>query len=195
VAGRSLGGDGGADEVGNFLGQCPQAGAVDVDEAFVADLLAAQQPPDDVDALDEAVVAHVLAWPFVAGDSLVGRFARAERRPEPAGKHLRECRDRLGDDRRVIALARRVDHPERQLRGGQRGAEERPCETGFALALTPWAEVVGRHACGEPRLLGVLDVAEQLRGADLFVRTMEADDGHGWRDTRSHGVVSRACPS
>ena len=40
VPGRGLGRDGRADEIGNGLGQSPQSRPVDVDAAFVADLLA-----------------------------------------------------------------------------------------------------------------------------------------------------------
>jgi hypothetical protein len=38
--------------------------------------------------------------------------------------------------------------------------------------------MVRRHAGGEAGLLGLLDVAEQLRRVDLLVRTMKTDDRH-----------------
>lgn len=79
----------------------------------MADLLAVEETPDDADAFDEACVAHVLARPFVACDPFVRRFARSERRPESAGKHLCERRYRLRDDGRVVALAWRIHDAER----------------------------------------------------------------------------------
>ena len=124
----------------------------------MADLLAGEQPPDDVDAFDEALVANLLARPDFSGDPFVGRLARSERRPEPAREHLRERRDGLRDDRRVVALPGRVDDAERKVRRGQRRAEEGPGEAGLALPLAPRAEVVGGHAGGEAGLLSLLDV-------------------------------------
>jgi hypothetical protein len=38
--------------------------------------------------------------------------------------------------------------------------------------------VVRRHAGGETGPFGVLDVAQQLRGTDLLVGAVEADDRH-----------------
>ena len=144
----------------------------------MADLLARQQAADDVDALDEALVAHLLARPRLAGDPLVGGLARSERRPEPTREHLRERRDGLGDDRGVVALPGGVDDAERQAGGGQRGAEEGPREAGLPLPRAPRAEVVRGHGGGEAGLLGLLDVAEQLSRVDLLVRTVESDDRH-----------------
>ena len=51
-------------------------------------------------------------------------------------------------------------------------------EAGLALSRAPRAEMVRRHAGGEAGLLGLLDVAEQLRRVDLLVRTVKTDDGH-----------------
>ena len=42
----------------------------------------------------------------------------------------------------------------------------------------PRAEMVRRHAGGEADLLGLLDVAEQLRRVDLLMRTVKTDDRH-----------------
>jgi hypothetical protein len=53
-------GDGGGDEGRLLLGQGPDAGAVDGDQAVVADLLAGQQGADDVDALAQPGVASSL---------------------------------------------------------------------------------------------------------------------------------------
>ncbi len=63
-----------------------------------------------------ALVAHLLAWPYVTGDSLIGGHARTKRRPKATRKHLRECRDGLADDRGVVALTGCVHDAE-----GQRG--------------------------------------------------------------------------
>ena len=48
---------------GGSAGRRPQPGPVDADQPVVADLLAAQQRPDDVDALAQPGVAHLLARP------------------------------------------------------------------------------------------------------------------------------------
>ena len=39
------------------------------------DLLALQQPSNDRYALNEALVAHLLSWPRLAGHPLIGRLA------------------------------------------------------------------------------------------------------------------------
>ena len=143
---------------GKVVGQRPQPAAVDLHQSIVIDLLPCQQPSNDVDAFDEALVPHVLARPRLAVHPLVGSLARSERRPEPSGKHLSEGCDGLGDDRRMVALTWRVDDAERQLRSGQRCPEERPGEARFALPLAPRAEVVRGHRCGEAGLLGPLNV-------------------------------------
>lgn len=119
-----------------------------------------------------------IARPDLTGDPLVGRLARAQGRPEPAGEHLSQRRDRLGDDRGVIALPRRIDDTERQPGRRQCGPEERPREAGLGLSFAPRTEVVRGHARGEAGLLGLLDIAQKLRGIDLLVRAVESDDGH-----------------
>ena len=88
---------------------------------------------------------------------------RAQRRPEPARVHRAEGGDRLGDDRRVVALARRVDDAERQRRGLQRRAEPRPGERRVALAGAPRREVVRRHRGVEAGRLGLLDARRAAR--------------------------------
>ena len=124
MAGSGLRRDGRPDEIGNGFGQGPQPGAVDVNEALVAHLLTRQQAPDDVNAFDEALVANLLARPHFSGYPLVRCFTGSERRPESTRKHLRKSRDRLGDDRRVVALPGCIDHAERNAGRGQRGAEK-----------------------------------------------------------------------
>ena len=91
---------------GGSSGQGPQPGPVDRDQPVMADRLARQQGPDDLDALAQPGVAQFLARPAVAGDVLVGGLAAAEGHPEPAREHRAQRADRLGDDRRVVALAR-----------------------------------------------------------------------------------------
>ena len=61
----------------------------------MVDHLAGEEPADDVDALEEPGVTDVLAGPGVTGDPLVAGLARAECRPEAAGEHARQGRDRL----------------------------------------------------------------------------------------------------
>ena len=166
------------DQRRRFGGQRVEAGAVDGDQPVVADLLAGEQGAHHRDALGETLVADVLGGPTVAGDVLVGGLAGSEGHPEPAREHLGERRRGLGDDRRVVALAGRVDDAERQLGRRHRRAEPRPREARLALALTPRREVVRRHRGVEPRLLGELHTTQQLARWDLFVRGVPADDGH-----------------
>ena len=71
----------------------------------------------------KALLAPLLARPSLAGHMLVAGLPAAERRPEAARVHRAKRRDRLGDDRGVVALARGVDDAERQARGLQRSAE------------------------------------------------------------------------
>ena len=92
------------------------------------DLLAGEQRPHHVHALAQPRGPHVLRRPALARDVLVGGFAGPERDPQPLGEHLGQRRGRLGDDRGVVALSRRVDDAERQRGRGERGAEERPGE-------------------------------------------------------------------
>ena len=132
-----------------------QLGPVDPHQPVVRDRLAGEQRAHDLDALAQAGVAGGLVGPRVAGDVLVGRLAGAERDPQPPGEHLAQRGRGLGDDRRVVALARRVDHPERQRRRRHRRAEPRPCEARLALAFAPRREVVRGHDRPEARRLGV----------------------------------------
>ena len=180
-----LRGDGRTHQVGDGVGQRPQPSPVDVHETLVADLLAGQQSPDDVNAFDEALIANLLARPDSSGHPLVRCLARSECRPESTRKHLRKRRDGLGDDRRVVALPGGIDNAERNIRRRKRGAKEGPGEARFALTLAPRAEVVRGHACGEAGLFSLLDVLQQLGRTDLFVRAVKADDRHGQRHTRS----------
>ena len=73
--------DRGADQRRRGRRPGPQPGPVDRDQPVVGDLLAAQQGADDVDALAQPGVAHVLARPAVAGDVLVGRPRRCRAPP------------------------------------------------------------------------------------------------------------------
>src|SRR5204863_2407848 len=102
------------------------------------------------------VVALVLGRPRVARDVLVDGFAAAEGGPEPAREHQPQGRDRLRDDRRVVALTGGVDDPEAEPRRRESGAEPRPGESGLALPHAPRLEMVGAHRGIEPRALGRL---------------------------------------
>ena len=139
----------------------------------------------------------VLARPAGAGDVLVAGLAGAQRRPEPAGIHRAQGADGLGDDRRVVALAGRVDDAERQRGGLQRGAEPRPGEPGVALPLAPRREVVRGHRGVEAGLLGALHRGQQGAGMDLLVRGMETKGGHarpvpGSPDFEAKAVMRRS---
>ena len=81
----------------------------------MADLLAAQQRADHLDALAQAAVAQLLARPHLAGDVLVGVLAGAERHPQPPVEHRVQGRDRLRDHRGVVPLPRGVHHPEGEV--------------------------------------------------------------------------------
>ena len=127
MAGSGLGRDGRSDEVGNRFGQCPQSSAVDVNEPLVAHLFTREEAPDDVDAFDEALVALPCAATLLPL-SARSMPRRSQCCPDSSRKHLRKSCDRLGDDRRVVALSGRIDHSERKTGRGQRGAEKRPRE-------------------------------------------------------------------
>jgi hypothetical protein len=117
--------------------QRPQPGPVDADQAVMADLLAGQQCPYDVDAFSQAGVAAGLVRPAIAGDVLVRRLARTEGDPQPARRQLEQRGDGLGHDRRVVALAGSVHHSEREPGCVHGRPQPRPGETGLALALAP----------------------------------------------------------
>ena len=84
---------------------------IDGDEAAVGHLLATEQRSDHLDALEEASIADVLVGPPVPGHVLVEGLTRSEDRPEAAGEEVGERGDRLGDDRRVVALPGAVTTP------------------------------------------------------------------------------------
>jgi hypothetical protein len=109
----------GADESRAHVGQVPEPGPVDRDEPLVGDLLAVEQARDHLDALLQALRAHLLARPRVAGDVLVARLTAAEGGPEPSGEHLGQGRDLLGDHGGVVALAGRADAPELEVGPGE----------------------------------------------------------------------------
>jgi hypothetical protein len=191
---RGLGRHRGAHERRRLGGQRPQPAPVDVDEAVVGDLLPASIARMTCDALGQARVALGLGRPAGARDVLVGRLPRPEADPQAPGEHLGERRHGLGDDRRVVALARGVDDPERQRRGGQRRPEPRPGEAGLALALAPRGEVVRRHADLEARLLGEPDVLEQPARGDLLVGGVPTDARHERRTVPCAGARGKPPP-
>jgi hypothetical protein len=61
----------------------------------------------------------------------------------------------------------------------ERRAQERPCETGFALALAPRREVVRGQGGAKPRSLCLAQMRQEAARRDLLVGTVQADDGHG----------------
>ena len=125
--------------------KAPQLRPVDTHETIVGHLLAAQQGADHLDTLEETGIALRFRRPSVAGDVLVERLARAEGGPEPVGKELAERGDRLGDDHRVVALARRGHDTERHRRRLHRRAEPRPGVPGMTLTLAPRGKVIRAH--------------------------------------------------
>ena len=181
----------GADQRRRCGRQRPQPRLVDGDQAVVGDLLAGEQGTHHGDALLEAAGAGGLVRPRCAGDVLVGVLAGAERDPQPAGEHLGERRRGLRDERRVVALPRRVDDSERQRRRGHRRAQPRPREPGLALPRAPRREVVRRHRRVEAGLLGSAHRGEQAARGDLLVRGVPADDGHGLPPCPTAGAVNR----
>jgi hypothetical protein len=176
---RRLRADRGGQQRRRHLRPGPDPGAVDGDQPVVADLLAGQQAAHDLDALAQPGVADVLARPHLAGDVLVAGLAGAQGGPEAARVHRAQRGSRLGDDRRVVALTRRVDDAERQARRLQGGAQPGPGEGRLALPLAPGREVVGAHGGGEADLLRQLGGGDELAGMDLLVRGVEAEDRHG----------------
>ncbi len=145
---------------------------------MVGDDLTGVQRPDDLDALEQALLTLGLGWPPLAGDVLVDRLPRSERHPEPSRKHGGEGGRGLGDDRGVVALPRGVDDPHRQRRRRQRRSEPRPGEPAVPLPRAPRCEVVRAHGRLEPHLLGALHSLQEVCGVVLFVGRVEADDRH-----------------
>ncbi len=94
------------------------------------------------------------------------------------GNIAAESGDRLGDDRRVVALAGRIDDAEGQAGPSQSGAQPRPCEPGMSLPGAPGRKVVRAHGSGEPSLFGGDHCVQKLAWMDLFVGSVKADDGH-----------------
>ena len=174
----SLDTDSRAEQRRRLLRSGPQPSPVDGDQAVMADLLAGEESAHDLDALPQPGVADRLPGPSPAGDVLVGRLAGAQRNPEAAGVHRLEGARGLGDDGRVVSLARRVHHSEWQAGRLQSGTEPRPSETGVALGLAPGREVVGAHRPGEADVLRQLHRLQQCGGMDLLVGGVHAEDRH-----------------
>ena len=117
---RRLWAEGGAVKRRHGRRSGPEAGPVDADQTLGGHLFAAEQGADDADALQQPGVTGRLGRPAIAGDVLVRRLAGAEGHHQPAGEQVEEGGDRLGDDRRVVALAGGVHHAEGHARGGHR---------------------------------------------------------------------------
>ena len=193
---RRLGADRGADQRRRLGGQRPQARAVDSDEAVVVDLLAGEQRAHDLHALAQARVALGLGRPALAGHVLVGRLARAQRDPQPPGEHLAERRDRLGDDRRVVALPGRVDHAEGQVgvasSAAPRNDHAKPDSPWRSLQGEKWSEDI---AAAKPAASASRTCREHAARGDLLVRAVQADrTGSPPGSTRCARFVSRPAP-
>ena len=137
-----------------------------------------EQAADDVDRLHEPRVALLLRRPRIAGDVLVDRLAAAERRPEPLRVHLREGRDLLRGDRRVVALSRRGDDAEREVRWprARRRASSRRSRSGPAgRSRARGGRCTSRRRSRPPRRASR---PEQAAGRELFVRGVESHDRH-----------------
>ena len=147
--GGGVGADGRPDQLRRPLGEGPEPGPVDRDQPVVADRLAGQQRPDDRDGLAQPGPALLLGRPAPAGDVLVGGLAAAEGQPEPLGKELAQGGRRLGDDRRVVALPGRVDHPEAEA-GRLQGRSSQDRRSRCGPAGCPGREVVEHIAAWNP---------------------------------------------
>ena len=181
-AGHPSGGlraDRGADQRWRRRRARPQLGPVDGDQAPVADGLAGEQGPDDLDTLQQAVVAGLLVGPSGPGDVLVERLPAAQGDPEAPGEQLGQGGRGLGDDRRVVALPGRVDAAEREAGGLHGRAQPGPGEAGVSLGPAPGREVVGAHRRLEPGLLGQPDIGQQRARGQLLVGGVVAEDRHG----------------
>ena len=104
--------------------------------------------------------------------------------PVPSATHSRpgnisvKRRCGLSDDRRVVALPRRIDDPERQRRRGHRRPQPRPREARLTLPGAPRREVIRRHPGIEADLLRAASRQQQLTGRDLLMRRVPSDDRH-----------------
>ena len=189
-----------ADQRGRLGRQGPQPGAVDHHRPWWFTDLAGEQGADHVDALAQARVALSLGGPALAGDVLVGRLAAAQRHPQAAREHLAQGGSGLSDDRRVVALAGRVDDSERQA-AWPRSAAPRKDQ---AKPDSPWRSLHGEKwsddiAAAKPASSAWRTALEQLARRDLLVRAVKADSGHATvstpRDPRLSGDQSQPSPS
>ena len=99
---------------------------------------------------------------------------------------------RLSDDRRVIAVSRRVDDAEGEGRRLKGGTEPRPREAAVTVLLQPGMEVIGAHHPLEASRVGGADVAEQLARRVLLVRSVVAEERH---EKRRDEIMSRSSAS
>src|SRR5215204_240132 len=120
---------------------------------MVRDRLSRPQFADDLDTFEQSCLTLLLRNPGVGGDVLVQQLSATERDPEAARKHLDKGGCRLGDDRRVISLSRRIDNAKRQRARLHRSAEPAPRESALSLSLTPRMKVVRAHRRTEPRTM------------------------------------------
>ncbi len=142
-------------------------------------LFAVPESPHHVGTLLESSIAFAFNRPVGAGNPLVQQLAAADSQPEALGVHLPQRRRALGDDCGVVAIARRVDCPEREVGRLERGAEPRPDESRLALPFAPGVEVIGGEGVLEPDLVGEFGVLEGRTRGELFVGDVIAEVGHG----------------
>jgi len=135
----------------------------------VVEALADEQAVDDVQRLVHAL--HLLGHvrPVHPGRRLVQRLARPDPQERAPRVHLLERRERLRDDRRVVAVHRRGDAgAERDPLGrAAHPAEQDPGLTGLAR-LPPRLEVVADGQRVEAGALGLHRLAHQVAGRELL---------------------------
>src|SRR4029450_12105798 len=95
--------------------------------------LSSKQGPDDVGALAKACISLCLLRPYGARQVLIQALSAAEGQPEAPREHLAQCRGRLSQNGRVVAVAWSGDHAEGKVSGLQGSSEPGPCKAGLPL--------------------------------------------------------------
>ena len=158
----------------------------------MGDGVAGKEGAHDLGAFAEAGVAGGFVGPGLAADVFVEELAGAEGDPgEAAGEHLAEGGDGLGEEGRAVApAAGDGDGAEGEALGaGHGGTEPRPGEAGVGLGFGPGVGVVGGEGTVEAGLLGAGDESEEVGGAELLLRAVIGEPGHG------APPMVRGCPS
>ena len=154
--------------------------------AAVVDELAGVQRADDLDGLDEHLLAGGDARPALADDVLVEALAAAEAEREPAVGQDLQRRGLLRDDGGVVAQGRagHVGHQLDPLGGLGDGAEHRPRVRRVTLLGEPRRVVVARDLEVEADPLGLPGVAHQLLRAALLGHEGVAEARHARSSVR-----------